>query len=120
MAHFLCKKRLDFLSNEQREKLSQHFKRSNANAMPHQLAVLLGLEYSDALIILSVLESDGLCENKLLIYHTCAEPPVGAIKFGIGFPRLPWVCPECEETIEDARELCFDVMAVTDKTIEFI
>lgn len=121
MPSFICKGRLDFLSGEQRAELSSHFKRPATSAMPHQLAVLLGLQYSDALAILAILEADGLCNNQLLIYHIC-EPEVaaGAIPFGEGFPNLPWICPLCEESVDDYSELSFDVMAQSTDPIEFI
>lgn len=120
MSSFICKGRLDFLSGEQKAELTRHFRKPAITAMPHQLAVLLGLQYSDALAILAILETDGLCENKLLIYHRCEpEVPSGAIPFGQGFPNLPWVCPLCEESIEDYSELSFDVMAESTHKIEF-
>lgn len=88
--------------------------------MPHELAVSLGLKLSQAYAILIVLGSSGLCNNRLLIYHICTETPVGSIPFGIGFPPLPWVCPECGQTIESRDEMSFDLMAVADEPIEFI
>lgn len=120
MPRFLCEGRLNFLSGEQKAELSQHFKDPHETAMPHQLAVRLGTKYSDALAILAVLEADGLCEIKLLIYHICAEAPVGAIPFGRGFPSLPWVCPHCEEVVEDYNELSFDAIAEATEAIEFV
>lgn len=121
MSRFICKGRLDFLSSEQKAELSRHFRKQGTQAMPHQLAVLLGLKYSDALTILGVLGTEGLCENKLLIYHKCdPEVPAGAIPFGKGFPDLPWICPLCEKVVEDEKELSFDVMAQSLDPIEFI
>lgn len=121
MPRFICKGRLDFLSSEQKAELSSHFRKQGTRAMPHQLAVLLGLKYSDALAILTVLETEGLCENKLLIYHKCdPEVPAGAIPYGKSFPNLPWVCPLCEKIVEDYNELSFDVMAQSTHQIEFV
>lgn len=120
MPRFLCKGRLDFLSSEQKAELSRHFKEPSATAMPHELAVKLGIGYSDALAILSVLEVEGLCEIKLLIYHICAEAPVAAVPFGKGFPNLPWDCSHCEEVVEDNKYLSFDVIAKATEAIEFV
>lgn len=121
MASFICKGRLDFLSGEQRAELSRHFRKPAVTAMPHQVAALLGLQYSDALAILAILEADRLCENKLLIYHKCEpEVPTGAIPFGRGFPDLPWICPQCGESVENYNELSFDVMAQSTDQIEFV
>jgi hypothetical protein len=89
--------------------------------MPHQLAILLGLKYSEALTILTVLGTEGLCENKFLVYHNCdQEVPAGAIPYGKGFPDLPWVCSLCEKVVEDYNELSFDVMAQSTNPIEFV
>ncbi len=121
MPSFICKGRLDFLSSEQKAELSRHFRKPGTKAMPHQLAVRLGLKYPDALAILTVLETEGLCENKLLIYHKCdPEVAAGAISYGKGFPDLPWVCPLCEKIVEDYNELSFDVMAQSTHQIEFV
>jgi rubredoxin len=120
MASFITKGRLDLLSDRQKAELSKHIQ-ALATAMPHQLAVLLGIEYSEALAILTLLEAEGLCELKLLIYHNC-EPdvPTGAIPFGKGFPDLPWVCPLCESSVENYNDLSFDIMAQFNQKIEFV
>lgn len=119
MASFITKGRLDLLSDRQKAELSKHIQ-ALSTAMPHQLAVLLGIEYSEALAILTLLEAEGLCELKLLIYHNC-EPdvPTGAIPFGQGFPDLPWVCPLCESSVENYNDLSFDIMAQFNQEIEF-
>lgn len=120
MVSLISQERVNFLSSNQKAELSKHFNESGATAMPHQLAVLLGIDYSDALAILAILEADGLCNNKLLIYHRC-EPdvPAGAIPYGQGFPNLPWACPLCQEEVEDYDELSFDIMAIASKVIKF-
>jgi hypothetical protein len=88
--------------------------------MPHELAVSLGLKLPQAYAILVVLGSSGLCDNRLIIYHICSEASVGSIPFGKGFPPLPWVCPECGQTIENYDEMSFDLMALAKEPIEFI
>ncbi len=120
MPRFLCEGRLGFLSDDQKTELSRHFKDPDETAMPHQLAVRLGIKHSDALTILAVLQADGLCRTKLLIYHVCDEAPVGAIPYGEGFPNLPWVCPHCEEIVRDYKELSFDIIAEAIEAIEFV
>ncbi|MGJ5675104.1 MAG: hypothetical protein ACR9NN_16070 [Nostochopsis sp.] len=121
MASLIYKERLGFLSDHHKAELSKHFMTASTSVMPHQLAVLLGIEYSDAIAILAVLEAEGLCEMKLLIYHNC-EPdvPVDAIPYGIGFPDLPWICPHCESIVESYDELSFDLMAISKQAIEFV
>lgn len=121
MASFISKGHLDFLCDRQKDELRKYFTQASTTAMPHQLAVQLGIEYSKALAILTVLEADGLCELKLLIYHNC-EPdvPAGAIPFGIGFPNLPWACPLCESSVEDKDELSFDIMAQFTQKIDLV
>jgi hypothetical protein len=121
ISSFDLKKKLDFLSGNQKAELSRHFGKPGETAMPHQLAVRLGINLSDALAIISILEAQGLSNNKLLIYHVC-EPdvPADAIPYGIGFPNLPWQCPHCGEIVENYNELGFDVMAITREPIKFI
>lgn len=120
MTQFTCKSRLDFLNPGQKSKLSLRFRSAHGKVMPHELAVSLGLKLPQAYAILIVLGSSGLCDNRLLIYHICTEASVGSIPFGIGFPPLPWVCPECEQTIENYDEMSFDLMALAKEPIEFI
>lgn len=123
MGNVICQKRLNFLSGEQKAKLNELFGKykPGRTTMPHQLAVQVGITYSEALTILAVLDADGLWKNKLLIYHKC-EPdvPADAIPYGQGFPDLPWHCPLCEEDVEDYDDLLFDVMADASEAIEFI
>lgn len=88
--------------------------------MPHELAISLGIELSQAYAILTVLNSAGLCHNRLLIYHICSETPVGSRVFGTGFPALPWVCPECDHLVESYEEMSFDLIALSNEPIEFI
>lgn len=113
--------RLDFLSDQQKARLSQLFRHPNGQIMPHDLAVRLGITRSDALTVLAILEGDGMCSMKLLVYHKC-EPdnPAGAIPYGQGFPNLPWLCPLCEEEVDNYDDLLFDFIAEINQAIEFI
>lgn len=121
MPRLMDQRRLDFLSEEQKGRLNRLFSRPNVQIMPHDLAGRLGITRPDALAVLAILEADGLCTMKLLIYHKC-EPDVaaGAIPYGQGFPNLPWTCPLCEEEVDNYDDLLFDLMAETNQTIEFI
>lgn len=122
MTSFIHKSPLDILSDNQKAELSKHFMTaSTSDMMPHQLAVQLGIEYSEALAILADLEARGICDMKLLIYHNC-EPdvPADAIPYGTGFPDLPWTCPNCENSIESYDELSFDLMAKSKQPPEIV
>jgi hypothetical protein len=88
--------------------------------MPHELAISLGIELSQADAIIIALGSAGLSENRLLIYHTCTDVAIGSRPFGTGFPPLPWDCPECGKVIESLDEMSFDSMAIVSNPIEFI
>ena len=119
MTSLILKGNLNLLSEKHKAELSKHLK-AWTTVMPHQLAVWLGIEYSEALAVLSVLEAQELCEMKLLIYHNCEpEVPVGAIRFGKGFPNLPWTCPNCHKSVDNNDELSFDLMAEFKQQIEF-
>ncbi|HLP90640.1 MAG TPA: hypothetical protein VK184_18925 [Nostocaceae cyanobacterium] len=87
--------------------------------MPHQLAVILGIEYPDALRRLFHLEKLGVCEINLLSYHICTpDVPVSALPYVAdlgyveGFIDFPWQCPECHEQVNSHEELNFDFMAI--------
>ena len=120
MPSVICQYHLDSLSDRQKIELSRQFNESGKNAMPHQIAVRLGITYSEALNILVKLEANRLCEMKLLIYHQC-EPdiPISTMPYGQGFPQLPWLCPNCGEEVEDYKELSFDFMAIAFQPIQF-
>lgn len=121
MPRLMDRKRLDFLSDDQKARLSRLFSKPNVKIMPHDLAIRLGITRPDALAVLAILEADGLCTIKLLIYHKC-EPdvPAGAIPYGKGFPNLPWTCSLCEEEVDNYDDLSFDFMAEVKQSIEFI
>ena len=112
------KNRLSFLSEVQLSQLKQHFTEPQTTAMPHQIAVMLGITYSQALCVLAVLESSGVTDNFLLVYHNCSEAPVGTISYGLGFPQMPWRCPNCENKVESLGELSFDVLAKSNDFFE--
>ncbi len=110
---------LDFLNALQKKKLSTKFRSANAKFMPHELATSLGLTLPQAHAILVLLTSLKLCESRLLIYHLCSDPPVTSIPFGIGFPPLPWTCPECGAILNSYDEMTFDLLALPKEPIEF-
>jgi len=120
MPQFTCDTHLKFLDHRQKDKLSLRFRSPHGKAMPHDLAISLGIKLPQAYAILVVLGSLDLCNVRLLIYHSCSEASVGSIPFGIGFPPLPWVCPECGETITDRDEMSFDIIAIAKEPIKFI
>jgi len=55
--------------------------------------------------------------HKLFIFHTCAESSVASIAFGIGFPPLPWKCPECGQAVENYDSMSFDTNALDESQI---
>jgi hypothetical protein len=120
MNQLTCNYHLSFLNNTQKTKLSRKLRSANSKLMPHEIATSIGLTLPQAHAILIVLASVGLCENRLLIYHICAEVPVGSIAFGIGFPALPWICPECGEELNSYDDMTFDLIAIAKEPIEFI
>jgi hypothetical protein len=88
--------------------------------MPHELAVYLGIKRSQADAILIALDARDLCDMRLLIYHNCSDAHVDSIQFGIGFPSLPWICPECGQEIRSYDDLNFDLMALVPEPVEFV
>lgn len=120
MARLVCGNRLTFLSERHKSLLSEHFRQPHQTAQPRELAIKLGLEYSQIIAILAVLATDGYCRNWLLIYHNCAETFVDRTSLRSGMPKLPYVCPYCELVIYDYDELKLDVMAETETQVEFV
>ena len=102
--------RLAFLTPQVRGTLNEKLSALDERVMPHSLAILLGIDYSEALLLLTILGKEGVCRNRLLIYHNC-EPdvPIGSIPFGSGYPNLPFVCRNCDAAIEDLNELSYDL-----------
>lgn len=100
---------LAFLDDKRRRQLNELL-RAGVGVMPHQLAVKAGLTYQEALLVIIALQSRGLGEGRILIYHQC-DPDVAldSIPLGAGLPPLPWHCPDCERDIDDVNELFFDV-----------
>lgn len=46
----------------------------------------------------------------LQIFHDCnPDEPADAIRFGIGFPQMPWTCPRCGVVVNSTDELGYDV-----------
>jgi hypothetical protein len=120
MPHIFFKEKLGFLSIDYKDQLNSYFSEPGRKFMPHQLAVMLGLRYSDAISILNVLGTNKLSENQLLIYHICdPEIPAGAIPYGDGFPSLPWHCPLCEKDVENPDELSYDLLAKVLQAVTF-
>ena len=110
-----------FLNPEARDKLNERLRVKDERLMPHALAILLGIEYSESIALLADLKSAGVCENRLLIYHLCElGVPGGSIPYGIGFPELPWFCPLCEKQVENYEELAFDFEAIVTNPSELI
>lgn len=120
MARLICGNRLAFLSEEHKLLLTEHFSQPQKTAQPRELAIKLGFEYPQVIAILAVLATDKLCQNYLLIYHSCAETFVDMRPLNEGMVTLPYTCPYCEETIDTYDNLQFDIMAETQVSIEFV
>jgi len=120
MVRLICENKLAFLSGHHKSLLSDHFSQPLRTAQPRELAIKLGVEYSQVIAILTVLSAAGLCRNWLLIYHVCSETFVDRIPLNTGMVNLPYVCPYCETTIYTYDELQFDVMVETETPVEFI
>lgn len=121
MSQLVCSYRVNWLADWQKLELNYQFDEPGRDAMPHQIAVMLGISYSDALGLLIELEDNHLCEMKLLIYHSC-EPdvPIASMPYGQGFPQLPWLCPNCDNEVDNMKDLRFDFMAKAFQSIQFI
>ncbi|ANV85539.1 hypothetical protein AWQ21_04550 [Picosynechococcus sp. PCC 7003] len=80
--------------------------------MPHEITNKLSITYEKALAFLLACELYNFAKVYLLVYHLC-EPDkyIKAIPFHLGIPKLPFVCENCDEEIEDISELSFDVIA---------
>ncbi len=82
-----------------------------------QLTERSGLTYSEILTKATMLEDDGLCVLKLLIYHDCSKNYVDSMDYGLGFPSVPYRCPHCKKQVTslDALRFGFDVAGLSEQ-----
>lgn len=52
------------------------------------------------------------CNIELAIYHNCSSKYIDKLEFGIGFPNLPYKCPNCGVIVNDYDNLRFDLIEV--------
>lgn len=120
MANTSSWKKLKFLTTIHQERLNNYFISADRTCSPRQLSVFLGIEWSQSMLLISLLEAEGLIESYLMIYHECEESPVGVIPYGVGFPKLPWQCPECEKEEISYDVMSFDILAKAKSPISFL
>ena len=121
MAVFNCQGTFDFLNSRQKSFLSLKFSQAKAKIMPHEIAAPIGISYAEAVAILAALQAARLCQNYIVVYHSC-EPDytVEYIPLERGFPNDNWICPNCQEELENLNELSFGILSVSCSSIEFI
>jgi hypothetical protein len=116
----VCENRLAFLSRQHKLTLNKHFEKPFQTAQACEIAIKLGIKYSEAITILLALGNKQMCVNWSLLYHTCSEAVVEKKPFSEGMPLLPYTCPYCEEVIYTYDELEIDLMAESKDKIDFI
>jgi len=79
-----------------------------------------GCTREQALEFMMLLFHLGVAVPTLAVYHICDYDAIVAFRsFGEGFPKLPWVCPECEEYVTDEDELTYDFRFSLMTQVEF-
>ena len=81
------------------------------------ISAYVGWEPSRLLAAWSAMSEDGLLGLSLYVYHHCEEHPILCLPMDKGMPNTPFDCPGCEEEIEYAEELDFDVEAIMDQRV---
>lgn len=120
MHSIICEDRLEFLSAYHKLILNKHFEHSSQTLQACEVAIKLGIKYSQAVKILIALRKDSSSQSWSLIYHTCSEAVVQKIPFEQGMPMLPYSCPYCEEVIYSYDELQLDMMIEVKEKIKFV
>src|SRR5262245_38755581 len=105
------KERVSGLSEGQWERIAAFFAETRDEVMPHDLANQAHIRYEQAFALLNVLSAERAATLKLLIYHDCSEAPVRLYRYGVGYPRGRWECPNCEVMVGPEDVLGYDVVA---------
>ncbi|MCP4423424.1 MAG: hypothetical protein GY803_02930 [Chloroflexi bacterium] len=99
-----------YFSNPQYlEELNRHIKLHD-DFMPHQISGAIGCSLKDALGILILLYFMALGELYLLVYHQDnLEVYIEKRKFSEGHPKIPFVNPLTDLTVNSLSELEYDI-----------
>lgn len=94
------------LNDSQKNILQDLFRCTGDWTQPHVAAQRLGLKRQEAIALLDSLvrkHSDRF-NRRHLVYHTCSDAPVASIP-DTEVIKVGWICPQCEEEIEEEVEL---------------
>lgn len=78
-----------------------------------------GMYSSSARQLMDAIERAGACAPRtLVVFHRgCAEHSVQETPREL---RVPWRCPECEEVVEDADDLHYEVRLILTKNVRLV
>lgn len=95
----------------------------HSNLMAHQVAAATGCDLDTAMAFLLHLSALEAARPKTLIYHrndeTDPPTPILSLDISLGPPTLPFICPTCNQSIDDYDELNFDFVFILDKRLRF-
>src|SRR3989339_1106567 len=113
MRQFNCERDLNFLSAEQRSKLTEYFRSNRREIKPTILRGMLGVSESESYQIILILTAHRLIRGKYLIYHLQHPDDSYASDRLIedGLPPLPFYCSICCKNIDTYDELDFQISA---------
>jgi hypothetical protein len=96
---------------------------THSNLMAHQVAAATGCDLYTAMALLLHLSALAVVRPKTLVYHrnddTDPPTPILSLEINVGPPTLPFICPICNQLIDDYDELNFDFIFILDKKIRF-
>lgn len=87
---------------------------------PAQLRSATGMKSTAAWSLLLGVFEERHAELFWLVHHNCVAHPVVKRRYEDGFQPVPWQCPDCEENIENADDLSYELQAVLIRPIEFV
>ena len=96
---------------------------THSNLMAHQVAAATGCDLDTAMALLLHLSALAAVSPKTLVYHrmddTDPPTPILSIEISAGPPKLPFICPICNQSIENYDELTFDFVFILNKKLHF-
>ena len=99
----------------------QWLAKTQADLMPHQLAVATGCSLDAAMEVLMLLYHLNAVDAFLLVYHDDHPTvPALAIKLSEGLPVLPFTCDVCEGVITDRSHLLYDFLFKFREPVQFV
>lgn len=98
------------------QRLRQYLATDGRRFVVHDLGNQTGIDYGDAYAVALLLIGSDAVKATWLVYHTCGVGVIDTRAFSEGFVRQPFICDECEETV-DPDDLLYDLHCELQATV---